>query len=87
MALDVSSIDTWALWDGRKKPWYTIYKFKHFIGAPHDLYVFQQRKGSHMLSFQLPVILAHVANGTFKPFVVVSAKAEPPHFRPFGAGA
>jgi hypothetical protein len=85
--VDVSSVNTWAYWDYNKKPHYTIYRLAYCTGAPHNMYIFRQRKGTHQLGLTLPQITAHVLNGSFRPFLIIGEREKPTHFRPFGAGA
>jgi hypothetical protein len=87
MSLDVASINTWAFWDFKRKPYYTVYRLAYFTGEPHNLYIFKQRRGNHTFGLSTSQILAHVAAGSFKPFLLVNESPPEQFFRPMGAGA
>jgi hypothetical protein len=78
MALpDISSIHYWAMWDTRKTPYYKIYKYCYYVPAPHDMYVFKDRKTNVYFAQNLNQLSQLFFSGAFRPFLLVTQKSDP----------
>lgn len=72
MLPDITTIKYWAAWDYTKKPFYTLWVYSCYVPPPVDGFTFKEKKGKRIITIPIHRLMEHMAQGTFRPFVLVS---------------
>lgn len=52
-------------------PKFTVYQYSHYV-PPHKIFVFKQRKGNRVLTYNIEALRLAILAGAFTPFVLVT---------------